>query len=73
MRTIADINGDGLIHNADVQALLNELIGGATGKPGVAQSVPEPPALFLLGIGGLLFALTYSMRGAELALKRPGH
>jgi probable HAF family extracellular repeat protein len=67
LRTIADINGDGLINNADVQTLLKELIAAATGGPGAAQSVPEPTALVLLAIGGLLMLRTYSMSGKDVS------
>ena len=42
---VADINGDGAVTNADLQALLNNLKGGT----GSVAPVPEPSSLLLVG------------------------
>jgi uncharacterized repeat protein (TIGR03803 family) len=49
---IGDINGDGVVNNADLQALLDLLNSGG----GSSNSVPEPPSIVLLGIGALAIA-----------------
>jgi hypothetical protein len=41
---IADINGDGIVNNADIQSLVNLLKSGG----GSAAAVPEPPSLVLM-------------------------
>jgi len=54
--TLGDLNGDGQVNNADLQALLTLLKsgGGSTG------AVPEPSSLLLLAFGG--FALVVRRR-----------
>jgi hypothetical protein len=47
---IGDLNGDHVVSNADLQGLLNLLIGGG----GALQGVPEPGSFLLLGSGGIL-------------------
>jgi hypothetical protein len=49
--TIGDLNGDHVVNNADLQGLLNLLVGGGGGA---LQSVPEPGSFLLLGCGGAL-------------------
>ncbi len=53
---IEDVNGDGKVNNADLQALLIELKAGG----GSSDSVPEPSTIALLGIGAL--AITFRRR-----------
>jgi Dockerin type I domain len=50
--TVADVNNDGSINNADLQALLNQLKGG-----GAVVSVPEPSPLSLAAIAAAAFML----------------
>jgi hypothetical protein len=47
---IGDLNGDHVVSNADLQGLLNLLVGGG----GALQGVPEPGSFLLLGSGGIL-------------------
>jgi hypothetical protein len=51
MNLIGDVNGDGKVNNADLQALINNLKAGL----GSTSSVPEPASLTMLGVGGALF------------------
>jgi hypothetical protein len=51
LKLIADVNGDGVVSNADLQKLLLNLKAGQ----GTSSSVPEPASLTLLGLGGVLF------------------
>ncbi len=48
---VADVNGDGLVNNADVQAMLNNLLSGG----GSVDPVPEPGAAVLFWLGALAF------------------
>jgi hypothetical protein len=50
--TIADVNDDGEVTNADLQALLNQLNSG-----GGSTSVPEPNTLALLSLGALVMTV----------------
>jgi hypothetical protein len=52
LQDVADLNGDGLITNADVQAEIT-LIANNGGLP-TSAAVPEPASWLLLGIGGLI-------------------
>jgi hypothetical protein len=56
--SIGDLDGDGLVTNADLQGLINLLAnGGGNGGASIA-AVPEPSAaiLVLIGLGVLLYA-----------------
>ena len=44
--TLEDVNGDGVVNNADSQSLLTFLIGGGNSF----TSVPEPASGMLLGL-----------------------
>lgn len=51
LETLGDLNGDRLVNNADLQALLNLLIAGK----GSADPVPEPATWFLAILGSVGF------------------
>ena len=55
---IGDINGDGVVNNADLQALINLLQSGG----GSHSAVPEPTSFALLGMGILAAACRYRRR-----------
>jgi hypothetical protein len=57
---IEDVNGDGQVNNADLQALLNDLNSGG----GSAGSVPEPDSIALLSFGALAIAFRLRSRKA---------
>ena len=57
---IGDVDNDGSMTNADLQALENELIAGQ----GSSTSVPEPTSLVLLGLGSL-----FLLRGRRCMLR----
>ncbi len=46
---MADVNGDGVVNSADLQALLLEVRAGGV----AAEPVPEPSAAMLLALGGI--------------------
>src|SRR5262249_6658222 len=46
---VADVNKDGSVTNADIQALINQLLGGG----GSQRPVPEPSSCLLLGLVGI--------------------
>jgi hypothetical protein len=50
LNTICNVNGDGDITNADMQSLIKLLVDDAN----QVQSVPEPAALILCALGGIL-------------------
>jgi hypothetical protein len=52
LRYLEDVNNDGVVNNADLQALLDLLISGG----GSADAVPEPASIALLGLGALAIA-----------------
>jgi endonuclease I len=58
---IGDINGDGVINNADLQYLETSLIAGQ----GSNSAVPEPSTLVLLGLSSLIL-----LRGRRRGLRR---
>jgi hypothetical protein len=53
MLTIGDVNGDGKVNNADLQALIVDLQAGH----GSTSAVPEPASWTLLASAGLLLGL----------------
>ncbi len=59
LRYLEDVNGDGVVNNADLQALLNLLKSG----DGSADSVPEPASIVLLGLGTLATAFSSPRSG----------
>ena len=61
---IGDINGDGVVNNADLQALLNLLKSGG----GSLAAVPEPSSLALTIFGAIAFLAVALMRAN---LRRP--
>ncbi len=61
LSVIADVNGDGVFNNADLQALLNFLKDGNG-----STSVPEPTSFALLAAGELLLILRTSRRMPNL-------
>jgi hypothetical protein len=60
LKSIADVDGDGQVTNADMQALLNKLTAGG----GSTTSVPEPASIALAGLGffGLSIAMGRKLR-----------
>ncbi len=62
---LGDINGDGLVNNADIQALLNNLIAGV----GSTSPVPEPNAAVLLLLAAAVLLLC---RCRQTVLMRDG-
>jgi phosphatidylinositol-3-phosphatase len=60
---IGDVNGDGVVNNADLPALLDLLKSGGNSPIGV----PEPAAIVYLSSGGLILFRAYN----KMALKMP--
>jgi hypothetical protein len=56
---VADINGDGVVTNADIQSLIGLLASGGNGS---LSSVPEPGSLILAAIGGVALVFRIAMR-----------
>ena len=52
---IADVNGDGVINNLDIQALISLVANNGAGGSSLA-AVPEPASFVLLGFGAMAFA-----------------
>jgi hypothetical protein len=53
MRAMGDVNGDGSLDNADIQALLNKLIHPSGGP----SPVPEPSTIALAAVGLVLVTI----------------
>jgi hypothetical protein len=54
LSTLGNLDGDGVLTNADLQALLTTLLNG--GMP--VQTVPEPAGILLLAVGGMIGLLS---------------
>jgi T5SS/PEP-CTERM-associated repeat protein len=66
--SLGDLDGDGLVTSADVQGLIDLLAnGGGVGAPSSATAVPEPSAIILLTLGGLLLSRTRSTRAISVS------
>jgi hypothetical protein len=61
---IADVNGDGVMNNADVQALIDVVANETVAGGGSLAAVPEPASLSLFLAGGWIFLLTDRRRGS---------
>ncbi|HEY2760068.1 MAG TPA: dockerin type I domain-containing protein, partial [Pirellulales bacterium] len=63
---VADVNGDGLINNLDLQALVSELANPpAGGGNGTTTAVPEPASWALLLIGSIFGLRVARLRGTR--------
>ena len=54
---VADVNGDGIINDADLQALISLVANNAASGHGGLTAVPEPATLSLCGMGFSVFAV----------------
>ena len=64
LKTVLDVNTDGVIDNSDVQMLISKIATGGQGT-GTISAVPEPSALLLLAMGGIGFA--FMARAGQMA------
>ena len=68
---VADINGDGVVNNLDLQSLISEeansiigsvVIGGSGSGGATLVAVPEPASISLLFLGGIAALLVHRRR-----------
>ena len=61
--TVADVNGNGAVTNADLQALINLLKSGGGSEAGqsATSQAPEPSTIALLALGGIGLFWYHSM------------
>jgi len=60
--SIGDLDGDGLVTNADLQGLIVLLANGGGSGGGSIGAVPEPSCLALIAIGGSTVLAVFSGR-----------
>ena len=63
---VADVNGDGVINNADVQVLINLIANNANGG-GTISAVPEPTSIYLFSFGAFAILAARSSTKARSA------
>ncbi len=62
-RDVADVNGDGQVNNADLQALISLVANGPDSGSGALTAVPEPATINMMLIGAMAgLAITLASR-----------
>jgi len=70
-RLVADVNADGQVNNADTQVLINLLANGGGSGGGSLTAVPEPSALILAAVGGLILLALSAVDSIWQGLRNP--